>query len=132
MQPGDGASAVSPRFRRPGQGADGAGQPAGSQGGGRAGRLGAGRADRRPPVLPRYGLRADGEDLVFRSYLNLPILVCLHHQDLAGGLDVLDAPAAKVNRLGPHSWMSLTDICRSNAVWWRMGNALVVRPYARR
>ncbi|TMD03767.1 MAG: hypothetical protein E6J01_15285 [Chloroflexi bacterium] len=84
------------------------------------------------PVLPRYGLRADGEDLVFRSYLNLPILVCLHHQDLAGGLDVLDATAAKVNRLGPHSWMSLTDICRSNAVWWRMGNALVVRPYARR
>ncbi|TMC69424.1 MAG: hypothetical protein E6J18_12600 [Chloroflexi bacterium] len=84
------------------------------------------------PVLPRYRLLGDEEDLVFRSYLNLPILLYFHHWDLAGGPEVLDAAADLVNRVRPHDWMSLADLCRSNVVSRRTGETLVVRPYARR
>ena len=84
------------------------------------------------PVLPRYRLLGDEEDVVFRSYLNLPVLLYFHHRDLAGGPEVLDAAADLVNRVRPHDWMSLADVCRSNVVSRRTGETLVVRPYARR
>jgi len=84
------------------------------------------------PVLPRYRLQGDDEDLVFRAYLNLPLVLAFHHWDLVGGPGVLDAVADRLNRLGQPAWMSLADLCRTNVVAWRMGNTLVVRPYARR
>jgi len=84
------------------------------------------------PVLPRNRPLGDEEDLVFRAYLNLPLLLYFHHWDLAGGPDVLDAAADIVNRVARHEWMSLADVCRSNLVLDRRGETLVVRPYARR
>jgi len=85
------------------------------------------------PILPRHRLLGDDEeDLVFRSYLNLPILLYFHHGDLAGGPEVLDSAANLVNRVWPHDWMSLTDLCRTNFISWRSEDALVVRPFARR
>jgi hypothetical protein len=84
------------------------------------------------PVLPRYRRQGDDEDLVFRAYLNLPLVFAFHHWDLAGGPGALDAVADRVNRLGQPAWMSLADLCRTNVVAWRIGNTLVVRPYARR
>jgi hypothetical protein len=84
------------------------------------------------PVLPRYRLLGDEEDLVFRTYLGLPLLLYFHHWDLAGGPEVLDAVADLVNRIWPHDWMSLADVCRSNVAVRRTGDTLVVRPYARR
>jgi len=83
-------------------------------------------------ILPRFGLQSDAEDFAWRAYLNLPMLICLHHTELAGGLDVLDRAADLVNRLRPTRWMSLSDVCASNVAVARSGSSLLVRPYARR
>lgn len=65
------------------------------------------------PVIPRYGFPAD-DDLAFRAYLGLPLIIYGHHGDLADGLDVLAATAARVNALGDVRWLSLGEIARTN------------------
>ncbi len=55
-----------------------------------------------------------------------------HHEDLADGLDVLAAAAARVNRLGDVAWMSPEAIALGNMAQRRSGDSLFVRPYARR
>ncbi len=84
------------------------------------------------PLIARDYLAASKEDLVFRAFLNQPLILYGHHQDLCEGLDVLRAGAEEVNRLGAVEWSSLSAIARTNFGTRMEGTALAVRMLSRR
>lgn len=83
------------------------------------------------PVVPRYSLDRDLDDLVFRAFLEQPLIVYCHHADVRDGLDPFRAVAARVAQLGEVSWMSLASITRRNAVWRECDGAGTVTLYSR-
>lgn len=84
------------------------------------------------PVLPRYQLARPREDVVWRAFLDQPVILYGHHGDFAAGLDTLGDLAALVNRLGPTSWQSLAEIAATNASTRQHDGQLHVRVGARR
>jgi hypothetical protein len=84
------------------------------------------------PVVPRIPLGSSAADIGLRAFLDHPLIVYGHHEDVAGGLDALAETAAIVNRLGDVRWMSVGEIVTSNAERRRDGDRLSVRPFARR
>jgi hypothetical protein len=84
------------------------------------------------PIVLRLDFGHPREELVLRAYLGQPLVVYGHHDDLAGGLDVLADAAADVNRLGDVSWTALGEIARAGAETRADGETLHVRPLARR
>jgi hypothetical protein len=85
------------------------------------------------PVILRHPLLSrDAPELVLRAYLDQPLILYGHHEDVATGLDVLGNAAADVNRLGETSWCSVGEIAASNFESRRDDTQLTVRPYARR
>ncbi len=84
------------------------------------------------PVVPRIPLGSSAADIGLRAFLDHPLIVYGHHEDVAGGLDALAEAAAIVNRLGEVRWTSVGDIVTSNAVRRRSGEHLGVRPFSRR
>lgn len=87
------------------------------------------------PVLLRHPL-ADPHfspaELALRAYLDQPLILYGHHDDLADGLDVLAERSAAVNRLGAVRWGSLGALSAANVNWRLEGDLLRLRPYARR
>jgi hypothetical protein len=83
-------------------------------------------------VIPRIPLFSTVADIAVRAFLDHPIVIYGHHEDLAGGLDPLAAAAARVNRMGDVSWCSLGEIALGNHVQRIDGDSVVVRPFARR
>jgi hypothetical protein len=79
------------------------------------------------PVIPRYPLSSDPEDLTLRAFLNLPLVVYGHHGDVESGLDAVLAVVERIAALGPVSWLSLSQIARSNYAAWRNGSELRVQ-----
>jgi hypothetical protein len=84
------------------------------------------------PVVLRQHLDGPRDDLVFRALLGQPLVLYGHHDDAAGGLDLLGEVAEQVNRLGPVRWCSMKAILRSNFSTRREGATLWVRPHVRR
>ena len=84
------------------------------------------------PVVPRIPLGSSAADIGLRAFLDHPLVVYGHHEDVAGGLDALAETAAIVNRLGDVRWTSVGEIVTSNAERRRSGERLGVRPFARR
>lgn len=85
------------------------------------------------PVILRHPLASrDAPELVLRAYLDQPLILYGHHEDVAPGLDVLSDAAADVNRLGETRWCSVGEIAATNFESRREGAELTVRPYARR
>ena len=84
------------------------------------------------PVIPRVLFDATDAEVALRAYMDHPIVLYGHHDDLADGLDVLAAAAARVNRLGDVRWMAPEEIAHSNVAIRRDGDALSVRPFAQR
>lgn len=84
------------------------------------------------PVLLRSAFRHPREDLVLRAFLGQPLIVYGHHDDLDGDLDLLAQVAADVNRLGDVDWCPLGDMARASVETRVEGDALHVRPRARR
>jgi hypothetical protein len=86
------------------------------------------------PVLLRHPF-ADPHfspaELALRAYLDQPLILYGHHDDLAGGLDVLAERSAAVNRLGPVRWGSLGSLAAANVRWRLEGDLLRLRPYSR-
>ena len=89
-------------------------------------------AGRLPVILRHPLLSRDAPELVLRAYLDQPLILYGHHEDVAPGLDVLAAAAADVNRLGETRWCSVGEIAATNFESRRDGAELTVRPYARR
>jgi len=87
------------------------------------------------PVLLRHPL-ADPHfspaELALRAYLDQPLILYGHHDDLADGLDVLADRSAAVNGLGPVRWGSLEALAAGNVSWRLEGDLLRLRPYSRR
>jgi hypothetical protein len=79
------------------------------------------------PVIPRYPLAADLEDLPLRTFLNLPLVVFGHHGDVRDGLDALLPMVEGIASLGKVRWMSLSSIARSNHLAGTEGTQLHVR-----
>jgi hypothetical protein len=84
------------------------------------------------PVVPRIPLGSSPADIGLRAFLDHPLVIYGHHEDVADGLDALAETAAIVNRLGDVRWTSVGEIVTSNAERRRSGNRLDLRPLARR
>lgn len=83
-------------------------------------------------VVPRRPLAAGRGELALRAYLGQPLVLGLHHGDLAGGLDVLAEAATELDALAHPRWAALGDIARAAVETGRDGGTLRVRAYARR
>jgi hypothetical protein len=85
------------------------------------------------PIIPRH-VMAPGHGGAYRlaAFLNQPIIPHGHHQDCAGGLDLLARVAADINSLGKVVWSDMTSISRSNYLTRRSGGTLIVKMLARR
>ena len=74
------------------------------------------------PVIPRYPFTYDPEEVVLRAYLDQPLILYGHHEDVQGGLDPLASAAELVNALGPAEWTSAARIARGNFMTRRAGD----------
>jgi hypothetical protein len=83
-------------------------------------------------VIPRIPLTSTIADIALRGFLDQPVVVYGHHEDVADGLEPLAEAAARVNRLGDVQWTSVGEIALGNQAHRLSGERLVVRPYSRR
>lgn len=83
------------------------------------------------PVLPRYPLSANLDDLAFRAFLGQPLILYGHQSDLRHGLEPFRTAAALIAALGDVRWMSLASITRGNATCRTEDGAATVTPYSR-
>jgi hypothetical protein len=81
-------------------------------------------------VILRVPFSMSATDIALRAYVDQPIVLYGHHEDVAQGLDVLADAVARVERLGAVRWSSLTEIARSNVSVRRDGDTTSLRPYA--
>jgi hypothetical protein len=84
------------------------------------------------PVVPRIPIAQAAAELPLRAFLDQPLVVYGHHEDFAGGLDLLADLAGRVNGLGEVRWEGLTGICRSNYATRAEDGVLALRAYSRR
>jgi hypothetical protein len=88
-----------------------------------------------PPVFLRHPLAAPlytPAEVTLRAYLDQPLVLYGHHDDLRDGLEPLAERAADVARLGDVSWSSLADIAAANYSAREDGELLRLRPHSRR
>jgi hypothetical protein len=83
------------------------------------------------PVLPRHPLGASLDDLVFRAFLDQPLIVYCHHTDLREGFGSIHSAVARVAELGEVRWTSLRSIARTNALIDSDGAVTTVEVYSR-
>jgi hypothetical protein len=84
------------------------------------------------PVIPRFRVNRECQNaILMAAYLDQPIIPVGHHQDVAGGLDLLEELAGFVNSLGEIRWMDMKGIARSNYKTRTDGSVLNVQSYAR-
>ena len=70
------------------------------------------------PVFPRWGFVDDIRNtILLAAFLKQAIIIRGHHQDLKGGIGLLDDLAGFINGLGPVVWSNMTDLSRSSQ-WW--------------
>jgi hypothetical protein len=83
-------------------------------------------------VILRRTLDCSASEIALHAFLDHPIVLYGHHEDLAHGLEPLAVAAARVNRLGDVRWMALGDMALANHTRRVSGERVVVAPYARR
>jgi hypothetical protein len=83
-------------------------------------------------VIPRTPLTSTPADLALRAFLDHPLVVYGHHEDVADGLERLAEVAACIDRLGDVRWMSVGEIGRLNFNARMLGSTLHVQPYSGR
>ncbi len=83
-------------------------------------------------VIPRLPLTAPVVEIALRAFLDQPLILYGHHDDLAAGLEPLAETVATVNRLGDVRWTSLGEIAATNHATRLERGALRVRPYSHR
>ncbi len=84
------------------------------------------------PLLPRYRLDRPCDDLVFRAFLDQPLILYGHHGDLAAGVEALSSAAREINSFGDVRWCSPSSIARSNVALRSRGDVLEAQLFARR
>ena len=83
------------------------------------------------PMIPRFRL-ADREGLPLRAFLDQPLVLYGHSEDLADGYEVLAEAAGDVNALGDVEWVSPQTIARTNYALREQGETTTVRLLTRR
>jgi hypothetical protein len=83
-------------------------------------------------VLPRISLSTSTAEIALRAFLDHPVVLYAHHEDLADGFEPLADAALRVNGLGEVRWMSLGEIAGTNYSAREADGVLAVRPYSRR
>jgi hypothetical protein len=83
-------------------------------------------------VVPRLPLTTGATEVSLRAYLDQPLVLYGHHEDVSDGLDLLAEKAAQVNRMGPVQWCSLGEIATSNRAFSLCDGVLHVRPFSHR
>ena len=85
------------------------------------------------PVIPRFRLRSGCEtEMLLALFLGQPVIPVGHHEDVAGGLDVLAQLAGALNSVGGVQWMDMKSIARSNFCTRREGEVLHLKLFSRR
>jgi hypothetical protein len=93
-----------------------------------AGFLGAGL-----PVIPRFRLKRGCEaEMILAAFLGQPVIPVGHHEEVAGGLDLLAQLAGTLNSIGEVQWMNMRSIARSNYCIRRENEVLHVKMYSRK
>jgi len=84
------------------------------------------------PVLPRFRFTPLGRNAVLlAAYLDQPIIPYGHHQDVSGGLGLLDDLADFINSLGDVRWMDMRGVARANFQTRCQNGVLHLRPFPR-
>jgi hypothetical protein len=83
------------------------------------------------PVMARKG-SCEHDEVLLRSYLDQPIILCGHVSDFSDGLEPLERAAELVNQAPLVRWGSLGDIAAMNFESRRHGDCLEIRPFSRR
>ncbi len=83
-------------------------------------------------VIPRDALSSTQADIALRAFLDHPVVIYGHHEDVADGLEPLAQAADRVRRLGDVRWTSVGEIARTNHVHRVADGQMTVRPYSRR
>ena len=84
------------------------------------------------PGMHRNVLDTQVDELRIRAYLGQPLLLYGHHNDLAGGLDLLAVGAARVAEVGDAQWSSCAAIARSSVATRVDGDTMRLRMWSRR
>jgi hypothetical protein len=83
-------------------------------------------------VLPRMPLFASAANIALHAFLDHPVVLYGHHEDLAAGLEPLALAAERVNAVGGVQWAPMEDIVLGNRALRVAGDAAVVRPFSGR
>lgn len=85
------------------------------------------------PVIPRFRLKRECEtEIILAAFLGQPVIPVGHHEDVAGGLDLLAQLADTINSIGEVQWMNMKSIARSNFCTRREHEVLYVKMYSRK
>ena len=82
-------------------------------------------------VVPRFPWWLDRTPVALRAFLDHPLILYGHHDDLASGLEPLAAAAAIVNSLGDVHWSSVGEIVHANHDVQITDHTIAVRPWGR-
>lgn len=83
-------------------------------------------------VIPRFPLWLNRTAIALRAFLDHPLILYGHHDDLAPGLEPLQLAASIVNSLGDVQWSSLGEIVDAGHELSVAGEMLAVRPWGQR
>jgi len=85
------------------------------------------------PIVPRFkmGKEAMGS-ILLSAYLDRPVVLMGHHEDVADGLDTLKFLAEFINGIQCAKWGDMAFVAHSNYLYRREGQMLRVQPYSRR
>lgn len=70
-------------------------------------------------------------NMVFRAFLNQPVIRYFHHTEFRDGMDLPRTTADEINTLGGVQWMSLGELAATNVESRVHGNTMIVRPFSR-
>jgi hypothetical protein len=88
-----------------------------------------------PPVLLRHPVAPplySPAEVALRAYLDQPLILYGHHDDLRDGLDLLAERTLEVESLGETRWAPMAEIAASNFSSRAEGEQLRVRAHSRR
>jgi hypothetical protein len=85
------------------------------------------------PTLLRHPIAdRSAAELTLRAFLDQPLILYGHHEDALGGPGALLEAVEEVNRLGPTSWRSLSEIAATSFETRRRGSRLEIRLLTRK
>lgn len=84
-------------------------------------------------VMPRSGFNGSAENaMLVAAYLGRPMILRGHHQDLKGGLELLDGYARFINGLGSVEWLNLSSLARRSYRFSNDADVCTLEPRSRR